>query len=40
LPAPYFVFLLGVVGTYLVIVETVKRRVMPRLLQGVHAPHR
>jgi Mg2+-importing ATPase len=40
LPAPYFAFLLGVVGTYLVIVEIVKRRVMLRLLPGAVAPGR
>jgi P-type Mg2+ transporter len=32
LPSSYFAFLLAVVGTYLVIVEAVKRRVMRRLL--------
>jgi P-type Mg2+ transporter len=34
LPSSYFAFLAGVVGTYLVIVEIVKRRVMRRLLPG------
>jgi Mg2+-importing ATPase len=33
LPPSYIVFLLGVVGSYLVIVEIVKRRVMTRLLR-------
>jgi hypothetical protein len=40
LPPPYFAFLLGVVGSYLVIVEIVKRRVMQRLLPGAVAPGR
>jgi hypothetical protein len=34
LPSRYFVFLVAVVGTYLVIVEIVKRHVMRRLLPG------
>jgi Mg2+-importing ATPase len=40
LPPAYFAFLLGVVGTYLVIVEMVKRRVMLRLLAGAVTPGR
>ena len=34
LPAAYFAFLAAVVGTYLVLVEIVKRRVMRRLLSA------
>jgi Mg2+-importing ATPase len=34
LPPVYFLFLVGVVATYLAIVEVVKRRVMQRLLPG------
>jgi Mg2+-importing ATPase len=37
LPPAYFVFLVVVVGTYLVIVEIVKRRVMQRLLSATSA---
>jgi hypothetical protein len=32
MPAAYFLFLVSAVGTYLVIVELVKERVMRRLL--------
>jgi hypothetical protein len=34
MPSPYFVFLAAVVGTYLLIVEIVKRRVIQRLMPG------
>jgi P-type Mg2+ transporter len=37
LPPAYLVFLVAVVGTYLVLVEVVKRRVMRRLLPGTVA---
>jgi Mg2+-importing ATPase len=40
LPPAYFAFLLSVVGTYLVIVEIVKRKVMQRLLSGAVASGR
>jgi Mg2+-importing ATPase len=40
LPPAYFAFLTGVVATYLVIVEIVKRRVMQRLLPEAVAPGR
>jgi P-type Mg2+ transporter len=40
LPAGYFGFLLAVVGTYLVIVEIVKRKVMQHLLPGATAIRR
>jgi Mg2+-importing ATPase len=40
LPPAYFAFLLTVVGTYLVIVEIVKRKVMQRLLSGAVASGR
>ena len=34
MPSTYFVFLAAVVGTYLLIVEIVKRRVIQRLMPG------
>ena len=38
LPASYFLFLAGVVGTYLMVVEWVKEKVMRRILPGISEP--
>ena len=37
-PASYFLFLAGVISTYLVVVEWVKGKVMKRLLSGISGP--